>query len=122
VPDIPASILAVAAGAVLDLNLWGSVLDRMDTRQRAEVIATAVLNACAEPLGEHCAARIAEHAGRQHPRDPSHVPTAWDRHMGIAARVAAGAFLDDADMLRIAAREIAAGNFAVCQIPEVPGG
>jgi len=69
---------------------------------------------------EHCAARITAHAERQHPRDPAHVPTAWDRHFSIAARVAAGAFLTGEDVRRIAARELAAGNFAVCEIPEEP--
>ena len=83
--------------------------------------ARAALEAAAPILAEACAQRILAHAERQHPRDPDHVPTAWHRHMDIAARVAAGAFYTREDLLRLAAQAIERGDVAWCNPPEVPG-
>ena len=83
--------------------------------------ARAALEAAAPLLAEACAQRILAHAERQHPRDPDHVPTAWHRHMDIAARVAAGAFYTREDLLRLAAQAIERGDVAWCNPPEVPG-
>ena len=78
----------------------------------------AALAAVAPMFAEACAAKILEHAERQHPRDPDHVPTAWHRHFSIAARVAAGAFDTREDQLRMAAQAIERGDFAWCPSPE----
>ena len=81
----------------------------------------AALAAVAPMFAEACAAKILEHAERQHPRDPDHVPTAWHRHFSIAARVAAGAFDTREDQLRMAAQAIERGDLPLPNIPEVPG-
>lgn len=92
------------------------------SRDQARYYARAVLEAAAPLLAEAVAAKILEHAERQHPRDKDHVPTAWHRHFSIAARVAAGAFYTREDELRLAAQAIERGDFVSCDIPEVPDG
>ena len=72
-----------------------------------------LLEAAAPHLAEHVAAKIHAH------RD-AHGPTAgagrltWRRHLGIAARVAAAAFMTDDDRKREAAQAIARGDYVVC--------
>lgn len=78
--------------------------------------AREMLDAVAEALGEHCAAKIAGHA--LHPRDDGDVPTGWHRHFGIAARVAARAFLSDDDVKRMAAAALARGDYVGRPAPE----
>lgn len=83
--------------------------------------ARADLEASAPILAEAVAQAILAHAERQHPRDKDHVPTAWDRHFSVAARVAAMAFYSREDELRLAAEAIARGDVIACNPPEVPG-
>jgi hypothetical protein len=94
---------------------WGGPPDDSDRQ-----LAADVLNVAAPLLAEVCAQKILEHAERQHPRDPEHVPTPWDRHFGIAARVAAGTFDTREDQIRTAAEAIERGDYVRCDIPEVP--
>ena len=82
------------------------------------VLARAALDAAAPLLAESVAEKILAHAERQHPRDHAHVPTAWDRHFSIAARVAAGAFTTREESLRMAAEAIARGDYVACPAPE----
>ena len=88
------------------------------TAPMAMRLATDILDAVAPILAEAGAQKILGHAERQHPRDPDHVPTAWHRHMDIAARVAAGAFWTREDQLRMAAEAISEGRFIACHPPE----
>ena len=126
-PDVPAAALLAAALAIHRAAC--PLRDDPDhdcARDAAheEMLmprARAALEAAAPLLAEACAQRILAHAERQHPRDPDHVPTAWHRHMDIAARVAAGAFYTREDLLRLAAQAIERGDVAWCNPPEVPG-
>lgn len=77
-----------------------------------------MLDAVAPELGEYCARKITDHAERQHPRDPEHLPSAFYRHFGTAARVAARAFLTDDDVTLMAAKAVARGDFAACFAPD----
>jgi hypothetical protein len=85
-----------------------------------EALARAALDAAAPLLAEAVAQKILEHAERMHPRDPEHVPTAWHRHFGIAARIAAGAFTTDAESKQQAAEALIRGDYVACDIPEDP--
>lgn len=114
-PDaIPPAALLAAGSAIRDEL-------RSSREVEPDALARAALEAAAPLLAEACAQRILAHAERQHPRDPDHVPTAWHRHMDIAARVAAGAFYTREDLLRLAAQAIERGDVAWCNPPEVPG-
>lgn len=118
-PDIPASSLATGIEAV-----YGVYAKRGWNKPApwwAEEVSAAVLEAATPLLAEEVAQKILEHAERQHPRDPDHVPTAWHRHFSVAARVAAGAFDTREDQLRMAAEAIKRGDVAWCNPPEVPG-
>jgi hypothetical protein len=91
-------------------------------RDRWRIVSRITLEAAAPILAEHIAQAILAHAERQHPRGKDHVPTAWDRHFSIAARIAAGAFYTREDELRLAAEAIERGDVMWCNPPEVPGG
>ena len=126
-PDVPAAALLAAALAIhraaCPLRDDPDHDCARDAAHEEMLIprARAALEAAAPILAEACAQRILAHAERQHPRDPDHVPTAWHRHMDIAARVAAGAFYTREDLLRLAAQAIERGDVAWCNPPEVPG-
>jgi hypothetical protein len=117
VPDYPPEVHTLATDAVAEcLQSWGlptppGLVPRL---------ASDVLARIAAALGDHAAQAILEHAERQHPRVPGHVPDAWHRHFSIAARVAARAFLTEEDTKRMAAEALMRGGFAACAIPEVP--
>lgn len=118
-PDIPASSLATGIEAV-----YGVYAKRGWNKPApwwAEEVSAAVLEAATPLLADEIAQKILEHAERQHPRDPDHVPTAWHRHFSVAARVAAGAFSTDEDMKRLAVEAIEREDWIRCDIPEVPG-
>lgn len=84
-------------------------------------LARAAVEAAAPVLAEAVAAKIEAHRAEwSQARPGALVPTAWDRHMKIAARVAAGAFFTDDDKKRMAAAAIARGDVVVCTTPE-PG-
>lgn len=117
-PDYPAEIRKAAADAVFSLNIHGSALKGMDTRQEAEAIAAAVLDAVARQLGDHVAGKIAAHRDEWAAGKPGAGTRGWRWHLGVAARVASRAFLTEDDLRRIAARELAAGNYAACPAPE----
>ena len=81
-------------------------------------IARAVLNAAAEPLGEFVAGKIGQHRDRYMTAYADGRAGTWRRYFGIAANVAASAFLTEDDKRRIAARELAADDFVACLSPE----
>lgn len=112
-PDYPPAICEAATAAAMREMGFDHGPDELE-----EALARAALDAVAEALGEHCAAAIAAHAERQHPRYPGQIPSAWDRHFGIAARVAASAFLTEDDLKRLAAQALARGDFIACDLPE----
>jgi hypothetical protein len=117
-PDVPAEAVRAAMARRADL-----LSDRPDpTALSDETLTRLMLEAAAPILAGHVAARILAHAERQHPRDKNHVPTAWDRHFSIAARVAAGAFYTREDELRLAAQALDRGDVIWCNPPEVPCG
>jgi len=91
-------------------------------------VATAVLEAAAPILAETIAQKITAHVEEHGPGPASPGLTlhatlsrAWRRHLGIAARVAAGAFDTREDQLRKAAIAISEGAFIACDIPEMIG-
>jgi hypothetical protein len=112
VPDYPPSVLAAAESAIIEAATDFGHDDLVAGSSRK--FARAALDATAPLLAEAVAQRILEHAERQHPRDPDHVPTAWHRHFSIAARVAAGAFDTREDQLRMAAEAIERGDYVAC--------
>jgi len=110
-----------AAAAAIERELMSGT-DYSMALDSDEALARVALTAAAPLLAEVVAQKILEHAERQHPRDPEHVPTPWDRHFNIAARVAAGAFDSEEVVHRMVADSLSRGNFIACDIPEVPGG
>lgn len=84
--------------------------------------------ALASITAEHCAQAITAHMEAHGPRKPrgalepvldtGRTYRTWRRHMGIAARIAAGAFMTDKDRLQMAADALRRGDFAVCPPPE----
>lgn len=110
-PDVPQEALSLAEVAIIKAATdFGTETVCGSSRE----FARAALEAAAPVLAEFVASKILEHAERQHPRDPDHVPTARDRHFSIAARVAAGAFDTREDQLRMAADAIGRGDFTAC--------
>lgn len=90
--------------------------------------AEAALDAIAQQLGEQAAQAVIAHMEAHGPRKPrgalepvldtGRTYRTWRRHMGIAARIAAGAFMTDKDRLQMAADALRRGDFAVCPPPE----
>ena len=111
---IPAEAIAAAESAIRD-----------ELRSSREVepdrLARAALEAAAPILAEACAQRILAHMEAHDNGLTASVRRGWRRHMGIAARVAAGAFYTREDLLRLAAQAIERGDVAWCNPPEVPG-
>jgi len=118
VADIPEEAVTRAADAI---TLAAHHFEAGEAESSALRFARVALEAAAPILAEHVAHAILAHAERQHPRDKDHVPTAWDRHFSIAARVAAGAFHAREDELRLAAEALKRGDVIWCNPPEVPG-
>ena len=114
-PDIPPAAIAAAESAIRDAFPGEFGKPGMP---EPDALARAALEAAAPLLAEACAQRILAYAERQHPRDPDHVPTAWHRHMDIAARVAAGAFYTREDELRLTAEAVERGDFIARHPPE----
>lgn len=120
-PDFPPEVIQRAAEVryrQYDSEFNASHLSWQDFAGEAREI----LDAVAEQLGQVCASKILAHmeAGGPQPARGAGARSrygAWRRHFNAAARVAARAFLTDDDMRRIAARELAAGNFAACPVP-----
>jgi hypothetical protein len=85
-------------------------------------LARVAVEAAAPILAEAVAAKIEAHRAEWSQARPGQlVPTAWDRHMKIAARVAAGALSTDDDKKRTAAEAIARGDVATCLEPYETG-
>ena len=118
-PDYPQAVVDATAQAI------GNA---MITRQSAEAIARAALDAAAPLLAESVAEKILAHMEGFGPKRPAGAlePViyvgrdyrTWRRHFGIAARIAAGAFTTREESLRMAAEAIARGDFAACPAPE----
>ena len=114
-PDNPPEVLAAVERAlIVAATDFGTDV----ITGSSATFARAALDAAAPLLAESVAEKILAHAERQHPRDHAHVPTAWDRHFSIAARVAAGAFTTREESLRMAAEAIARGDYVACPAPE----
>jgi len=125
VPDYPPEALGAATDAVHD---WARTLRWR--RETCEQLARVVLDAAAADLGEHAAGKILAHMNAHGPRPGSRLGgkaaddtarRAWRRHLGIAARIAARAFLTEEDEKRMAAEALARGDYVVCDTPEAPG-
>lgn len=119
-PDYPPEALAEAEAAI-------SHELRSSREVEPDALARAALDAAAPILAEACAQKIVAHMEEHGPGVASPGTTlyeamrrAWRRHLGIAARVAAGAFDTREDQLRMAAEAISRGDFIACDIPEVP--
>jgi hypothetical protein len=85
-------------------------------------VARAVLDAIAEDLGQHVAAKITAHADEHGPGAQDGLGglarSRWLRYFRIAARIAAFAFLAEEDVMRIAAEALATGQYVACPVPE----
>lgn len=117
-PDIPDAAIEAAATARLRLHCAKHPAGRL-TWQDFAGEARVMLDAAAQPLGEHCASKILAHAGNGGPRPgpgsgAQSRNRAWRRYFNIAARVAARAFLDDDDMLGLAGQALAKGDYVAC--------
>ena len=110
--DYPQAIYDKATAALLSLHDlhpdWAATLAR------------AALEAVAADLGEHAAGKIAAHRDAYGPQDGARL-SGWRRHFGIAARIAARAFLTEDDLKQLAAEALARGDYMACDIPEDPG-
>lgn len=116
-PDVPAEAISAAERAI------EAVMTDPEFRveRSAAGLARVAVEAAAPILAEAVAAKIEAHRAEWSQARPGQlVPTAWDRHMKIAARVAAWAFSTDDDKKRMAAAAIARGDVVVCTNPE-PG-
>ncbi len=90
-------------------------------------VAEDVLDAVAPLLAEAVAAKITAHAERRQPpsaaaRNPRYLD--YHRHFATAARIAAGAFTTEAEMLAEAAQAFNRGDYTACRDtePEPPEG
>ena len=116
-PDIPAEVWAAVDARLDELPQPDSRFER----DRWQMISREAVYAAAPILAEAVAAKIEAHRAEWSQARPGQlVPTAWDRHMKIAARVAAGALSTDDDKKRTAAEAIARGDVVVCSAPETP--
>ena len=108
-PDYPQAIYDKATAAVI-LAFTGPCPDGIITADLAASLAKAVLDAIATDLGDYAAGKIAAHRDACGPRDGARL-SGWGRHFGIAVRVAAGAFLTEDDLKRLAAEAIMRGDY-----------
>lgn len=89
----------------------------------AEELTRVILEAAAPVLAEHAARAITAHMEEHSAVMPETMARRYRRHLGIAARVAAGAFSTREDQLKQAAEAIARGDFIACDAERtVPGG
>jgi hypothetical protein len=116
-PDYPPGALAAAEAAIIEAAGTG-----FGSPERAsERLARAALDAAAPALAEAVAQKILAHMEAHGSGAAGLSRDRWRRHMGIAARVAAGAFSTDEDMKRMAVEALERGDWIRCDIPEVPG-
>jgi hypothetical protein len=124
-PDYPPAALRAAADAIERELLSGT--DYVMAQDSDEALARVALDAAMPFLGEHAAAKILAHMEAHGPRPGSRTGgkpagdaarRAWRRHLGIAARIAARAFLTEEDEKRIAAAALARGDYVACELPE----
>lgn len=119
-PDVPEEAVTAAA-AVIRRELPAADSD--------VTLARAALAAAAPILAEAVAAKITDHRDRNEPKGPliggkpaeAQRRSAWRRHFGIAARVAAMAFSTEEEIMRAAVATVERGDAIVCGPPEVPG-
>lgn len=112
-----------AVTAAVDAVLGQPGLEAEDLRPWVQWIATTVLEAAAPAMAEHVAQKIVGHMDDACGPDTGTplgrtMRRAWRRHFGIAARIAAGAFMTDEDMKREAAKALSRGRFAACWLGE----
>ena len=122
--DIPDKAVRLAHAAYSH-----ALYDRPDpTVLPDETLMRIVLEAAAPAMAEHAAGKITAHMENFGPRKPRGAlePVAdigrhyraWRRHFGIAARIAARAFMTDDDMKREAAAALNRGDFIACHLDE----
>ena len=103
-PDYPQAIYDKATAAVITAATdFGE--DGIITADLAADLAKAVLDAIAADLGDYAAGKIEAHRDAHGPQDGARL-SGWGRHFGIAARIAAGAFLTEDDLKRLAAEAV----------------
>lgn len=120
--DMPQAAVDAATDEVTRWMLeWGWISGITDEQVRAvsRDAVTRALEVAAPALGEHAASKILAHMEAHVPPDATRAGICR-RLFGIAARVAAGAFLTDDDVKRQAAEAVARGDFIACVIPEDP--
>lgn len=117
-PDVPAESIKAAERAI-----DAAMVDPDFRVERSAVgLARVAVEAAAPILAEAVAAKIEAHRAEWSQARPGQlVPTAWDRHMKIAARVAAWAFSTDDDKKRMAAAAITRGDAIICGDREQEG-
>jgi len=124
-PDYPPEVYRKAAEAIeRELMSGRDYGTHMDSD---EALATAALDAVAGELGQFAASKIIAHMEEHGPGPDVKLPARMAlarrmrrMHFETAARVAARAFLTEADLLKIAAEAISRGDFMICSGPEVP--
>ena len=117
-PDIPSEVWATVDARLDELPQP----ERHTERDRWRIVSREAVHAAAPVLADVVAAKILAHMEAHGPQAGTPLGgtlrRAWRRHFGIAARVAAGAFLTEEDMKRQAAEAIARGDFAACYLDD----
>jgi hypothetical protein len=108
-PRVPDNAVQVAMASVL-------ATDDPDGLP-AEDLVLKVLEAAAPVLAEHAARAVLAHMKSHGPQQRG-LRRAWQRHFGIAARVAASAFSTREEQVQAAARAIADGKYMACNLGE----
>ena len=121
-PDIPEDALEAATDEVTRWMLeydWMTGLNAEQVRSVSRDAVTRALEVAAPTLGEHAASKILAHM-EAHGGQDFRRRHAYRMHMQTAARIAAGAFLAEDDLDRLAVEAIVRGDYIACEIPEVP--
>jgi hypothetical protein len=116
VPDYPEAALDAAIEA---LKQRSAQEPGSPGESAARWHAVVALDAAAPLLADACATAILAHMNAYGPHEGP-LLSGWRRHFGIAARVAARAFTTRDEELRTAAEAVKRGDYAVCDIPDVP--
>lgn len=112
-PEIPEAAIAAALAARAH-----ALSDRPDPMVLSdETLMRLTLEGAAVELGQHVADKILGHLEAHWPPEPGRAAISR-RLFGIAARVAARAFLTEDDLRRRAAEALARGDFLGCVIPQ----
>jgi|ERR1700722_4055527 len=120
-PEIPETALQAAAETLFRQYESEYSADHLTWRDFTDP-AREVLEAAAPAMAEAVAQKILAHMEAHGPQAGTPLGgtmrRAWRRHFGIAARIAAGAFMTEEDMKREAAEALSRGDFAACWLGE----